>query len=310
MAKYCKGCGILLQDSDSSALGYTPDIKKELCQRCFRLKNYGENKALGKKVNNEDILAKINKKKIFTIFLSDFFSINNEVINMYQKITNPKILVITKSDLIPKNLDLAKLGEKIKKIYNLEEDINFISSKNKTYSSIIANKIKQENQIILAGFTNAGKSSLINNLANTDLTISKNANTTLDFIKVKTDNGLIYDSPGFELKHYVEGVIPLKQVRPISYQLKNKYLLLFNDFKLASSVDNNLVCFFSNEVKIEKRRKDTKLITTIKILPNTDLIIKGLGFILIKKECLLSLDITDDLIEVRPSIVGGIHEQD
>ena len=41
MIKKCKGCGILLQTDNQNKLGYTKDYNNELCDRCFKLKNYG-----------------------------------------------------------------------------------------------------------------------------------------------------------------------------------------------------------------------------------------------------------------------------
>ena len=40
--RHCKGCGILLQDENILLPGYTTDLDNDVCQRCFRIKNYGE----------------------------------------------------------------------------------------------------------------------------------------------------------------------------------------------------------------------------------------------------------------------------
>jgi len=40
MTKRCNGCGIILQNSNALEAGDTPDIKNDLCERCFKLKNY------------------------------------------------------------------------------------------------------------------------------------------------------------------------------------------------------------------------------------------------------------------------------
>ena len=40
--KYCEGCGVLLQDENILQEGYTTNLENDLCQRCFRMKNYGE----------------------------------------------------------------------------------------------------------------------------------------------------------------------------------------------------------------------------------------------------------------------------
>ena len=35
----CIGCGIELQNNDKTKLGYTTNIEKSLCERCFRIEN-------------------------------------------------------------------------------------------------------------------------------------------------------------------------------------------------------------------------------------------------------------------------------
>ena len=44
MIKKCIGCGIVLQTSTNTVEGYTENISNDVCERCFRLKNYGEYK--------------------------------------------------------------------------------------------------------------------------------------------------------------------------------------------------------------------------------------------------------------------------
>ena len=46
--KKCIGCGVELQHEDKNGIGYVPEekfISEEnlLCQRCFKIKNYGTN---------------------------------------------------------------------------------------------------------------------------------------------------------------------------------------------------------------------------------------------------------------------------
>ena len=40
--KTCMGCGVKLQDENVLQEGYTTSLDNDICQRCFRLKNYGE----------------------------------------------------------------------------------------------------------------------------------------------------------------------------------------------------------------------------------------------------------------------------
>ena len=41
MNKKCLGCGIPLQDKDINLDGYISNIDKNICTRCFKIKNYG-----------------------------------------------------------------------------------------------------------------------------------------------------------------------------------------------------------------------------------------------------------------------------
>ena len=40
--KRCSGCGVVLQDENVLQEGYTTSLENDICQRCFRMKNYGE----------------------------------------------------------------------------------------------------------------------------------------------------------------------------------------------------------------------------------------------------------------------------
>ena len=111
MIKKCLGCGAILQDSDSRILGYTPKLSNDLCMRCFKLKHYGKNLNNGKVQNNDSIINYINNTKVIVLFLVDFLNINSEIIKYFKKINNSKYLVITKSDIIPKNCNLTETGK-------------------------------------------------------------------------------------------------------------------------------------------------------------------------------------------------------
>ncbi|MFC2295630.1 MAG: ribosome biogenesis GTPase YqeH, partial [Leptotrichia hongkongensis] len=62
--KKCSGCGIELQFEDKNKEGYVPEEKfitedNLLCQRCFKIKNYGEN--LVNNFSREDYLKEVNE---------------------------------------------------------------------------------------------------------------------------------------------------------------------------------------------------------------------------------------------------------
>ena len=54
MTKRCLGCGALFQSSNLNLKGYVKEEnidKVSICQRCFRIKNYGEYKSVIKDNN-------------------------------------------------------------------------------------------------------------------------------------------------------------------------------------------------------------------------------------------------------------------
>ena len=52
--KHCLGCGVLLQDQNVLQEGYTTSLENDICQRCFRMRNYGEYQIVTK--SNEEYL--------------------------------------------------------------------------------------------------------------------------------------------------------------------------------------------------------------------------------------------------------------
>ena len=180
----CLGCGIKLQYEDEKALGFTPKKDSKYCQRCFKLQNYHENTIEENIMKDQDILTKINEKKSFTFFLTDILNLNKKVINLYEKINSPKVLVITKIDILPKNLKYEILLNNIKRIYHIS-DIILFSQVNGYGQNDILKLCQKEKEVIFSGPTSSGKSSLINYLFNKKLTTSEYQNTTQDFIKIK-----------------------------------------------------------------------------------------------------------------------------
>ena len=79
MIKYCKGCGVRLQDNNMLLEGYTSDISKDLCRRCFRLKNYGVYEVVTKS-NDEylEIIKNVGKTKSLVLYVVDLLSIPND----------------------------------------------------------------------------------------------------------------------------------------------------------------------------------------------------------------------------------------
>lgn len=301
----CVGCGIKLQEKDKNELGYTPNLNNELCERCFKLKNYNVLTNKGINIDNDKLINKINELNTCVLFLVDFINLDSEVIDAYKKIKSKKILIITKADIIPKNIKYQKLIQNIKNIYEIKEDLILTSSKTKLNIKTITKICLEEKNICLAGFTNAGKSSLINALVGSDITVSKKSNTTQDFIKLNVDGINIYDAPGF-MSNINRENIPRSIIRPITYQFPSKHYLLIQDIKLNILENSNFTIYVGNEANIIRRKENENVECKIIVPKNSDVIIKGFCFINFKNTCMISLNTKD--YEIRPSIVGDYND--
>lgn len=301
----CVGCGIKLQNKNVNEVGYTPDLKNELCERCFKLKNYNVLTNKGINIDNDKLINKINELNSCVLFLVDFINLDSEVIETYKKIKTKKVFIITKADIIPKNIKYQKLIQNIKNIYDIKEDIILTSSKTKLNINTITKLCLEEKNVCLAGFTNAGKSSLINTLVGSDITVSKKSNTTQDFIKLNVNGITIYDAPGF-MSNINRENIPRSIIRPITYQFPSRHYLLIKDIKLNILENSNFTIYVGNEANIIRRKENENVECNIIVPKNSDVIIKGLGFINFKNTCMISLNTID--YEIRPSIVGDYND--
>ena len=330
MNKKCIGCGSILQSDDRNKIGYI--IKEKIsdakyCERCFKITNYNEKIIVPLKGINTYIIDEINKDDKYVFFLVDFLNINKETIDTFKQIKNNKTLVISKLDIIPRSIKQNLIINWLKEEYGITENIIFISSIKNLNTGSIENILERNNQkeAYILGYTNAGKSTLINklcienNITNNKITTSLIPNTTLDFIKIKLNVNLtIIDSPGFTLNQtlyndndfeLIERINPKSFLKPITHQTKDiTSIIIENKIRLTPQNKNSLTFYTSNKINITKvfndnnELKDNKE-TIYHIKDNSDIVIKGLGFINIKKECNLIVNSEyQDLIEIRKSM--------
>ena len=316
MNKICLGCGVVLQTDDELEPGFIPKEKindSNYCKRCFRLTHYGE------KNNNEEeksisyILNKVNKDNIFKIYLVDLLNINNNTIELFNKIKGNKLLLISKLDLISDSININHIVDNIRKVYNIKSDIKTISVDNIASINSLINYINKNNinKTYLLGPTNSGKSTLINKLLEineTDtsmLTMSNKRNTTLDFIDVAINKNLtIIDSPGFLINDYNLKSKYKNVIKPISFNMKDGEILLINNFYIKFKDSSSITIYNYDKLNITKYYKDIKFDYDIDMLANTDLCINGFGFIRIKNSNKLYIyNLNKELISIRRSII-------
>lgn len=308
MIKKCTGCGVILQTNNKNKEGYIEDISKEVCERCFKLKNYGEYQEV-KLINKdyEKILKEIPEDSL-VVYLTSVLNINLNYLNNLKNV----IIVLTKKDLLPKSVKDYKLINYISNITSNYLDIEIISSVKNYNLDNLLNKIKKQNkkEVYFVGMTNSGKSTLINkiikNYTNKELevTTSPYPSTTLNKIEIALDNLMIIDTPGLlsegsilnslTLKE-IKKITPKKEIKPRSYQLKGKGALLIEDYiRLDYYTDNNIAIYLANNLKVTKISQDNpKLKENIKLeftlKENKDIVVEDLCIIKLTKKAKINI---------------------
>ena len=305
----CIGCGAILQDRSPKEIGYTRNLNNKLCERCFNIKHY--NKYL--KVTDKDyrqMILDIDSKGDLILLVTDFLNLCS-LSDLHLK--SPIILILSKADLIPRSIKKEKLLDKIdfpciKVMVSSKNNYNF----DLLYSLIL--KYKKSNNVYVIGYTNVGKSTLINKflknygMSMSELTVSNLPSTTLGVVENKVDEEItLIDTPGLldngslVLKadeSLLKKITPKKEIRPISFQIKKWTSLLIEDFLRLDLDDTNIVCFMSNNLDIRRVYKNKECLWKkheIDVIKNSDLVIKGLGFITFKKDVHIVLWLKDDI---------------
>jgi len=300
----CLGCGSILQDKDGNALGYTKDINSNFCERCFRIKNYGDYKIVNKdNLEFVNILKEIDKTNDLVVLVVDMFNLNQDFNIFKDNLHNDILLVLTKRDLFPDFYE-QKVLDYIKS-YDLKiVDKIMVSSKNNYNFDELYEKLKQYTKAYIVGYTNAGKSTLINKLVynygtkNSNITTSILPSTTLDMIEIKLNDLTLIDTPGIlendSIINYVntkvlKDITPTKKIKPITYQIKGTQIITISNLAKLEVSDNDITIFISNKLDINRYYGDKSILENliehnIEVDSNSDIVIKGLGFIKIKKK--------------------------
>lgn len=303
----CIGCGSVLQDKNVNEVGYVKNINSRLCERCFKIQNYGEYMPVIKEENEFiNMLQEINKTNDLVILVCDLFNFNPdmELINKY--INNDVILVLTKRDLLPKSLYEEKLLSYLDNVnLNIVDRIVISSMNNYHFDELLEmiKNYKKSNNVYVLGYTNAGKSTMINKIlynyasSNDVITTSILPNTTIDNISIKIDDELtLIDTPGvldsgsiYYLKDIKElkNIIPKKEIKPISLQINKKQSVIVGDLFKIDLSNNDIVLYVSNKLKVNRTFKDIKVDMDkyeLDVKANHDIVLSGLGFIKFMKD--------------------------
>ena len=306
--KYCLGCGVLLQNDNIANLGYTSNLDNDICQRCFRMKNYGEYIEVTK--SNEEfieILKNVDKTDDLVLHIVDLANLDKDLNEIRKVISNKMLLVLNKKDALPKSVKDEKILNYIDSL-GLDYIDRVIISANKNYNiDILMTKIKKyktSNKVYVVGKTNTGKSSLINKLIHDyseldqTLTISPLPSTTLNMVSIDIDKNLtLIDTPGLidrgNISNYLENngfkkLVNKKEMKPKTYQIKPGQCLIIDNLVRIDYVEgerNSFTVYIPNGLKVKRmnglkqsRLKDLYK-STYELKYREDIVVNGLGWI-------------------------------
>lgn len=306
MNKVCIGCGSKLQTLDKNKEGYiNPKVyeKATLCERCFKIKYYGEAYVTDNPKDKTSLIKMINDSKKSVVYLVDTLTISKKTLSVIDSLSNKVYLVLTKRDLLPKSVKNSKLKEYISNL-TLIKDVFVISAlKNNGVTELYNELIKNnEKSVYVIGYTSSGKSTFINKLLTLNgksgnITTSSLPNTTLECINIKLNDKLtLIDTPGFvsENSSYnfidvdiYKKLLPKSVIKPKVYTIKKDFMIILGDIlriENNSNEDVNLVFYFKNEINLNKMRsirnellKDKDKLD-VKV-SDKDIILEGLGYI-------------------------------
>lgn len=320
--KNCLGCGVLLQSENILDDGYVTNLENDICQRCFRMKNYGEYQVVTK--SNEEyieILKSVGKTNDLVLHIVDLLNIDKDIHAIREYLPNKMILVLNKKDALPKSVKDEKIKEYIKSLEVNYEEIIVVSA-NKNYNiDLLMQKIKKHktsNRVYVVGHTNTGKSSLINKIIKdyseneNELTISPLPSTTLNTVTIKLNKELtLIDTPGLvdrgNIANYVDSnmlkkLIHKKEMKPRTYQIKKGQCLVIDNIcriDYVSGDRNSFTLYIPNGLKVKKMNANRQTImkdlskTNYEIKYREDLVINGLGWVKIVEKC--SVDVYIDI---------------
>lgn len=246
MSKICKGCGVVLQNENKQAIGYTPKMEADYCQRCFRIRHYDDVViSMNQGIDSDEMLARIAKLDALIVWVVDLFDFEANMIKGLNRHLMGKdiLMVATKRDLLPDTLSDEKLADfllrRLKELSIVVQGIVISGDLVKHPSREQNNSIEEIEEAIaiyrkgrnvaVMGMANAGKSTLLNALlGNQNLTTSRHPGTTLDINEIQMKDYILYDTPGLTrmdsfLTHIddelLKTVVPSRKLKPRGYQL-------------------------------------------------------------------------------------------
>lgn len=236
----CKGCGAILQNTDKNAIGYTPKLEAEYCQRCFRLIHYDDlTVSMRQGIDPDQVMKQISEIDGVILWVVDLFDFEAGMINGLNRwlVDKDIIMAANKRDILPATLSEEKIARFVfsrLKEFGIKIRSLIITSKfdDQCVDEIMngVNLYAKGRPVVVMGKANSGKSTLLNHLMNEEtLTMSRYPGTTIDFNQIEIDGQTFIDTPGIEISKSLlmeveesdlKTILPDRQLKPTVFQLR------------------------------------------------------------------------------------------
>lgn len=313
----CPGCGVPFQSLSSDQPGYRLREDQSLCQRCFRLKHYGDTRLVSDSaIELAQVLREIRVIEGTLVVLIDLVNFDPRLLDVLEQSLHDKsvMLVFTKRDLLPRTLSLSKISRLVQRSLKGRHlkvlDALTVSVRDRESVDFLRQRLLElSGDVIIAGMVNAGKSSLINALTGSNqLTVSPHAHTTLAIQAIAFDQKRIYDTPGFHVVNALEGLSVSEAARyaitsplkPVTFQVNGDQTFVIGDLaavRLSANGPSSVTVYVSAECPIHRSGPRAKAYLTSHVphlakLPETalasdaidgsDVVIAGMGWLSLK----------------------------
>ena len=270
MEKRCLGCGALLQNTDSSKIGYVQDIKMDYCKRCFQMIHYDIHNDNDFVTDNNLVLEKLRTLTGQYVWIIDIFDLDSSLDSVLaQFFTEINChIILNKCDLLPEKVNYQKIGQYVlKRIKDKKINCSAIITRgtNPDFLDNFYHYVSTDDNLIICGLANVGKSTIINQLIGKDvLTTNRYPGTTIEINQINTDFSIVNDTVGlvcpYSIQQYLtpkqlKAVLPSNKVRVTVFQLKQNQTISISGLckiDIKNNQDATVILYLSNQIKLHR----------------------------------------------------------